>query len=51
MQEPFEASFSTLNFYAMSVSEAASVPLVCYTAAFIVVTQLRDDTENGCVAD
>ena len=26
MQEPFEASLSTLNFYAMSVSEIASVP-------------------------
>ena len=26
MQEPFEASLSTLNFYAMSVSETASVP-------------------------
>ena len=31
--------------------------LVCYTAVFSVVTQcssggaLRDDTENGCVAD
>ena len=34
-------------------------PLVCYTAIFSVVTllptlwggALRDDTENGCVAD
>ena len=25
--------------------------LVCYTAVFSVVGSLRDDTENGCVAD
>ena len=34
-----------------------TLPVVCYTAVFSVVTQrssqgaLRDDTKNGCVAD
>ena len=25
--------------------------IVCYTAVFRVVTQMRDDAKNGCVAD
>ena len=36
------------------VSNDSHALLVCYTAVFSVVTQrgaLRDDTENGCVAD
>ena len=49
------ARLPSLNLKKMRDCSQSALKIVCYTAVFSVVTQrggaLRDDTENGCVAD